>query len=116
MSPREIRLWVEPLIEKTRALLGAENQAIRYENFIGGLIILGMVNVMQGMYNPSFSLFEEAARLARETGENRLLAASLTLKNGFQIFRLHAEIQELEEAVAICRKNHFPVQLFWALE
>jgi tetratricopeptide (TPR) repeat protein len=121
LTPREIRHWLEPLIEKSRGLLENDDDGLRKVDFIQILIGLSWAYANQGVFELGISTLEEAIQLSREAGEKRLLAMGLAAKNVSLMFTHTPEnmppesLHEVEQAIAISRRNGYQEELFWAL-
>ncbi len=112
LFPREIRSWLEPVIEQSRDLLDQEGSRIRKEDFVKALLALTLANGFQGRSDLAFSLAEEGIQLARSIGASRHVAAAIAVKHFQHPFNVPFEgMRELEEAISISRENSFDLEL-----
>ncbi len=121
LHPSEARAWLEPAIEKARALLADESPAgdspaVRMNDFIGALIGLGATYGWYGHPADALPLLEEGIELARRHGEDRHFVYATGVKYGgtFQVLT-EKQMRELEEAIAIGRENGFAIELTYPL-
>jgi non-specific serine/threonine protein kinase len=116
LHPSEARAWLEPAIEKARALMAEESPVVRMDDFIGALIGLGATYGWYGHPADALPLLEEGIELARRHGQDRHFVYATGIKFGgtFQVLS-EKQMRELEEAIAIGRENGFTIELTYPL-
>jgi non-specific serine/threonine protein kinase len=116
LHPSEARSWLEPAIERARALLADESPAVRMIDFIKALIGLGATYGWYGRAADALPLLDEGIELARRCGEDRHLVYAIGIKHGGTAYaRSEEQLRELEEAIAIGRENGFLLELIYPL-
>jgi predicted ATPase/class 3 adenylate cyclase len=115
LSPAEARGWLEPAIERARALREQDETAVPAVDLIKGLIGLGQAYGLHGYYRRASRYLEEAIDLARHHGELRYLVMAIGTKHIGNLSDFTAEtVPELEEAIAISRDIGFDLGFAWA--
>lgn len=115
LSPAEARSWLEPAIERARALHEQDETAVPAVDLIKGLIGLGQAYGLHGYYRRARRYLEEAIDLARHHGELRYLVIAIGTKHIGNLSDFTAEaVPELEEAIAISRDIGFDLGFAWA--
>ncbi len=116
LHPSEAVAWLRPAIERARGQLGAEPPVVNMHDYISALV--GLVSTLSwiGRRPAVLPLIDEAIALARQHGEERLLAAAIMNKHGGLGRILTGESkQEVQEAITIARRNNFQNELFLLL-
>jgi tetratricopeptide (TPR) repeat protein len=116
LSPREANDWLEPAIEKARTLLEAETTGISMTDFIRALVALGWLRVTHGQMATGLPVLEEVVKLARQQGQFRFSALASSMK--LQALGARAtpkNIQEVEEALVISRREGYELEQIMAL-
>jgi len=121
LHPSEARAWLEPAIEKARALLADESPAddspaVRMDDFIRALIGLGATYGWYGRPADALPLLEEGIELARRHGQDNHFVYATGVKYGGTLRVLtEKQMRELEEAIAVGRENGLTIELTYPL-
>ena len=115
LTASEAQSWLEPAIEKTRPLLERDGSVVRVKEFILALHGLTWAYVIQGHPIRGVPLMEDSIRLARESGELRLLVFGIALKNMVNFRHFDSDsMRELDEAIWIDRENKMDSEIAFA--
>ena len=113
LTPREAASWLEPAIEKARLSMDQEANPFRPLDYLKALIALAIAIASQGGQEKARAMLEETVQLARTLDWPRYAAIAIAGRQMINPFTLSAETrQEMEAVLAICRHNHFHLELF----
>ena len=113
LTPREAASWLEPAIEKARLSMDQEANPFRPLDYLKALIALAIAIASQGGQEKARAMLEETVQLARTLDWSRYAAIAIAGRQMINPFTLSAETrQEMEAVLAICRHNHFHLELY----
>jgi len=113
---REARAWLEPTIRRAGELIEQNTADISMTDYIRALQSLGWLHVTHGEMLRGHAKLDESIQLARQNGEIRLWALSLGMKAQAMVTNVTGEvINQLEEAITLCRQNHYGMELVFSL-
>jgi predicted ATPase/class 3 adenylate cyclase len=116
MHFREARSWLEPVVEQARELLVSKSADINITDFIRALQACGWLLVTHGDMIDGHAILDESIRLAREFEEFRILAFALGMKAQAMGTSVTWEvIAQMNEAIALCRRNGYAIELLMLL-
>ena len=116
MNYREARSWLEPAIEQARKLLDNRSADIDMGDFIRALQAYGWLLVTHGDMIDGHAMLDESIRLARDHEELRILAFALGMKAQAMGTSVSWEvIEQMNEAIAMCRRNGYEIELLMLL-